>query len=339
VTTVKEVAKLADVSPSTVSNVFTGHVPVREKTRRKVLKAAETLNYVPNSVASSLRRQGTRLIALSIGDIANPSHSLTVRGASDVFLLHKYHPLIFNSHEDPEQERENLNVARQQRVAGLFLAPVGQDPHVYERLNDLGIKIVCVDRRVPGLNADVVRSDDAAGFRRATDHLLDQGHRRIAIIAGPAEITVHQERIRGYQTALTDRGLTIDPKLIIDGQTKEKCGYEALVQLINLTRPPSGIIATDTRLTLGVLYAMRDYGVARPEQMALVGSVGRDLQWMSLFTPPLTVVAQPSREMGRKAAELLVTRLIGERHGPGEELLIEPELIIRHPQPVFYSSD
>jgi DNA-binding LacI/PurR family transcriptional regulator len=339
VTTVKEVAELADVSASTVSNVFTGHVPVREKTRQKVLKAAEALNYVPNSVASSLRRQGTRLIALSIGDIANPSHSLTVRGASDVFLLHKYHPLIFNSHEDPELERENLDVARRQRVAGLFLAPVAQDLHVYERLNDLGIKIVCVDRRVPGLNADVVRSDDAVGFRRATDHLLDQGHRRVAIIAGPAEITVHQERIRGYQAALMARGLTIEPELIVDGQIKEKSGYEALVRLINLTQPPSGIIATDTRLTLGVLYAMRDYGVVRPEQMALVGSVGRDLQWMSLFTPPLTVVAQPSREMGRKAAELLVARLTGERNGPGEEFLIEPELIVRHPQPAFHLSD
>ncbi len=331
--TIKEVAELADVSPSTVSNVFTGRVPVREKTRRKVLAAAEALGYVPNYVARGLRRQETRLVAFSIGDIANPSQGSTVRGASDVLLEHGYHPLILSCDENPDHELENLNVACQQRVAGLLLSPVGQDPHVYERLHDLGIKFVCVDRHVPGLDADVVRSDDAVGFCQATQHLLNQGHERLAIVTGPIGSAVSSERTHGFMQALTGCGIQIEPELILEGESKERFGYESLVQLINLDPPPTGIMTTSTRLTLGVLYAMRDYGVRRPEQMALVGSVGRDLEWMSLFTPPLTVVAQPSREMGREAAKLLIAHMAGKREGPGEEFLIEPELIVRHPQP------
>jgi LacI family transcriptional regulator len=335
VATIKEVAELADVSPSTVSNVFTGKVPVRSKTQRKVLAAAAELGYVPNIIASSLRRQETRTIAVCIGDIANPSQSFTLRGISTVLLGSGYHPLILNSDEDLDQEQENLSVACQQRVAGLILLPVGQDPHRYGCLHNLGIKFVCVDRRVPGLEADTVRSDDVSGFRKAAGHLLEQGHRRLALITGPAGSAVSAERTRGFVEALTAFGLEVDPELILEGISKESFGYSALVRLLDLKQPPTGVITTSTRLTLGVLYALRDYGVPRPLQMALVGSVGRDLEWMSLFTPPLTVVAQPAREMGQKAAELLVARLSGGRQGPVEEFLIEPELIVRYPQPRF----
>ena len=331
--TIKEVAELADVSPSTVSNVFTGKVPVRAKTQQKVMAAAAELGYIPNIIASSLRRQETRTIAVCIGDIANPSQSFTVRGVSNALLGSGYHPLILNSDENLDQERENLSIACQQRVAGLILLPVGQDPHQYDCLDHLGIKFVCVDRHVPGLNADTARSDDVSGFRKAAEHLLEQGHNRLALITGPAGSAVSAERTRGFVDALTGFGLEVDPDLILEGISKEQFGYSSLVKLLDLKQPPTGVITTSTRLTLGVLYAMRDYGVQRPLQMALVGSVGRDLEWMSLFTPPLTVVAQPAREMGQKAAELLIARLSGQRQGPGEEFLIEPELIVRYPQP------
>ncbi|GAB4532659.1 MAG: substrate-binding domain-containing protein [Anaerolineae bacterium] len=337
--TIKEVAKLADVSPSTVSNVFTGRVPVREKTRRRVLAAAQTLGYVPNYVARGLRRQETHLVAFSIGDIANPSQSSTVRGASDVLLDHGYHPLIFSCDERPDQEAEILEIARQQRVAGMLLAPVSQDRRTYERLHDLSIKFVCVDRHIKGLDADVVRSDDVFGFCQATQHLLDQGHKRLAIITGPQGSAVSSERMRGFKEALISCDIQVAPELILEGTSNERFGYDSLVRLINLERPPTGIVTTSTRLTLGVLYAMRDYGIKRPEQMALVGSVGRDLEWMSLFTPPLTYVAQPSREMGREAAKLLIARMSGERNGPGEEFLIKPELIVHYPQPAPDSTD
>jgi DNA-binding LacI/PurR family transcriptional regulator len=230
---------------------------------------------------------------------------------------------------------DNLNVACQQRVAGLLLSPVVQDLHVYERLHKLGIKFVCVDRHVSGLDADVVRSDDVFGFCKATEHLLDQGHERLAIITGPKGSAVSSERMHGFRDALDGCDIQIEPEWVLEGPSKERFGYDCLARLVDLERPPTGIVTTSTRLTLGVLYAMRDFDVQRPEQMALVGSVGRDLEWMSLFTPPLTVVAQPSREMGREAAKLLITRMTGERNDPGEEFLIKPELIVRHPQPAL----
>ncbi len=332
--TVKEVAQLADVSPSTVSNVFNGHVPVRSKTRQRVLQAAKSLGYVPNTVARSLRHRKTRIVAFTIGDIANPSASFMVRGASDVFQTQGYHPLIFSCDEDPDQEQNVLTVAAGQRVAGLLMSPIIQDSQVYEWLQRVGIIVVCVDRRVPGLEVDVVRSDDILGFRIATEHLIKQGHQRVAIISGPIGSAVSTARIQGYCEALRRHDLPVEEALILEGMSKERFGYTALEQLVSMANPPTGTIIASTRLTLGVLYAMRDHNIQRPDQMALVGSVGRDLEWPSLFAPPLTVVSQPSRKIGAKAAELLIDRIAERRSGPGEEFLIAPELTVRSPQPV-----
>lgn len=332
-TTIKEIARLADVSPSTVSNVFNGRVPVREKTRKRVLAAAQTLGYVPNTLASNLRRRETKIVAFSIGDIANPSHSFLVRGASDVFLANDYHPLIMSCDEDPVQEQKNLRNAAMQRVAGLLVSPTHTELQAYSSLLQLGISIVCVDRRVPGLDTDVVRSNDVLGFQRATKHFVEQGHRSIALITGPAGSAVSEERKRGYFNVMNGQGLPIKADFVQEGPSKERFGYEMLTHLMTLPEPPSAIIAASTRLTLGVLYAMRDHGFRRPQDVALIGSVGRDLEWMSLFAPPLTVVAQPSREVGQQAAELLLSRIMGDRTGPGHEFLIDPELIVRAPQP------
>jgi DNA-binding LacI/PurR family transcriptional regulator len=252
-----------------------------------------------------------------------------VRGASDVLVANGYHPLLFSCDEDSEQEQEALRVAAEQRVAGLILSPTRRDSQAYEWLVTLGIRLVCMDRSVPGLSADVVRSDDATGFRKATEYLIGKGHSRVAMVSGPTGSAVSVERIQGYRDALVTNGIALDDELILEGASKESFGYEALLRLAALERPPTAVVAASTRLTLGVLYAMRDHDIDRPEQMTVVGSGSSDVEWMSLFDPPVTAVALKSRVFGQKAAELLVARIAGQRCGLGEEFIVESELAIR----------
>ena len=329
--TIKEVAVLADVSASTVSNVLNGRVPVREKTRRRVLDAVQQLGYVPNSLASNFRRQETNLVAFCVGDIANPANACLARAAGDVLREEGYHLLIFNCDESQEVERDVIQIMSRQRVAGALIIATAQDASIYQPLLDLGIQIVCVDRAVPSLAVDVVRNNDVEGFRRATQHLLDQGHRRIGFVAGPIGSAVAGERLKGYLRCLAANGIPADPELILEGPGEEDFGFESLCRLMLQPDAPTAVLTTGMRLTLGVLYAIDHLGLKRPEDIDLVGSVGRELRWLSLVKPPVTVIAQPTGRLGSMAAEYLVARLRGFRTGPAEEILVEPEIFFGFP--------
>ncbi len=176
--------------------------------------------------------------------------------------------------ENPVQEQKNLRNAAMQRVAGLLVSPTQTQAQAYSSLLQLGIAIVCVDRRVPDLDTDVVRSNDVLGFQRATNHLVEQGHRSIALITGPTGSAVSEERKRGYFSAMDEQGLPIRAELVQEGPSKERFGHETLTHLMALPEPPSAIIATSTRLTLGVLYALRDHGIRRPHDVR-VDRLGR----------------------------------------------------------------
>jgi len=326
--TIKDVAHRAGVSVATVSRVLNEDPKVKPHYRTRVLEAIADLNYRPNRLAANLRTQRTRVIGLIIPDIRNPFFMDVVRGIEDRAWSSGYTVVLCNSDDDPDRERAYLDVAREERWAGVILLAYGLEAEEYNSLGDSGIPLVLLDRRWPGVVADTVLSDNVGGTRLAIQHLLGLGHRRIGFIAGPKHFTPGAERLRGYLEALAEAGVPVEPGLIVDGGFTEDGGREVCLALLDLANPPSAIFCSNNLMTLGALAALKQRGVSIPQGMAVVGF--DDLPWAELLSPPMTSVAQPAYEIGTQAMGLLLERTSGQvPERPTREVIMAPVLKVR----------
>jgi DNA-binding LacI/PurR family transcriptional regulator len=323
--TIKDVAKHASVSTATVSRVLAGSNQVSENLRIRVLESIDALDYIPNQVGRSLRRQTTNIIGLVITDIQNPFFTSILRGVQDVFQEHKLVVLTANSDENPTQELLHLQILRSQGVRGLIFAPARSDYYGLEYLFN-GMAVVAIDRLPLNINVDSVIVDNVAGAKVATQHLLDLGHRRIGFIAGISKVTTGKDRLRGYLEALQEAGLHRIDELIQDGSFLQKGGYKAMSNLLDLPIPPTAIVSSNNLMSLGALQALHERGVKIPDEIAVVGF--DDMPWAPCLQPPLTVIAQPTYEIGRQAAHLLLERFESPDF-PARNLVLETNLIIR----------
>lgn len=323
--TIKDVAKRANVSTATVSRVLAGSNLVSEDLRQRVLESIEALDYIPNQVGRSLRRQTTNIVGLVITDIQNPFFTSILRGAQDVFHEHKLVVLTANSDENPAQELLQLQILRSQGVRGLIFAPSRSDYFGLEYLFT-GMAVVAIDRMPVNINVDSVVVDNLAGAKAATQHLLDLGHRRIGFIAGISKVTTGKDRLRGYLEALREAGLHRNDELIQDGSFLQAGGYTAMSNLLDLPVPPTAIVSSNNLMSLGALQALQERCVKIPADMAIVGF--DDMPWAMCLQPPLTVVAQPTYEIGRQAALLLLERFENPAT-PARSLVLDTQLIVR----------
>ncbi|HID87460.1 MAG TPA: LacI family transcriptional regulator [Anaerolineae bacterium] len=324
--TVKDVADLAGVSTATVSRVLNNHPHVAEETRFKVLWAMEQLGYQPSRVARRLRMKSTQILGLIISDIANPFFTSVVRGIEDVAYAHQYSLLLCNSDEDPAKEALYVDVLQAERVAGIIISPADENSTSCEPLLRNGVPIVAMDRRLCQFDVDTVLVDNIKGAHQATSHLIRLGHRRIGLIGGPPHITTGRERREGYEKALVEHGLEPDQRLIKIGDFKQDSGYQGARELLEMDDPPTAIFAANNLMTLGALNAIHEKGLNIPRDVAIVGF--DDMPWALSLNPPLTAVAQPTYELGRTAANLVLQR-IAEKDREIVELRLEPTLIIR----------
>ena len=323
--TIKDVAKNAGVSTATVSRVLAGSNLVSDSLRSRVIATVETLEYHPNQLGRSLRRQATNIIGMIVTDIQNPFFTSILRGAQDGLQGNELVVLIANSDENPEQELLHLKILRSQGVIGLILAPSETD---YKNLQNLltGIAVVAVDRIPKNLNVDTIVVDNKAGSKRATQHLIALGHERIGFIAGINTVTTGQERLKGYLEAIQESGLRKIGDLIQDGAFHQQGGYDAMNRMLNLRKSPTAVVSANNLMTLGALQAIHDRCIKIPEEIAIIGF--DDMAWASSLQPPLTVVAQPTYEIGKQAACLLLDRL-DNPDLPARNLVLNTELIIR----------
>lgn len=327
--TLKEVAKEAGVSITTVSRVINGSTKVNGETRERVQKAMLQLNYQPNRVAQRLRTSGGRskLLGLIIPDIQNQFYSNIVRGIEDVTYGHDYAVILCNSDENPNKERFYLEVLRSESVDGIILPPIHQFGEEIENLIDLGIPIVCVDRKLMRKNVDTVVIGNEKGGYDAVSHLVELGHKKIAILTSSLQFSSFHERQKGYERALKENGIEIDKRLIKEGDPRSLDIARSLTEgLLNLEEPPTAIFATNNLMTLGALEALNKLNYKIPEDISIIGF--DDLPWAKAISPPLTVVKQPAYEMGQKAAELFFKRVEDPR-GERVEVELEAKLIIR----------
>jgi LacI family transcriptional regulator len=321
--TMKDVARVAEVSLKTVSRVVNGEPNVRPETELRVQRAIAELGFRRNDAARSLRqRHRPRPLGLVIGDVGNPFYSAIARGVEQVLRGREMLLITGSSDEDPERERELIRSLLERRVDGLIVAPAATD-HRY-LLPDIahGVPIVFIDRPPGRIEADTILLDNAGGVQAAVTHLLELGHERIGFIGDLPSIFTAGERLRGYRAALAAHGVTEDPAIVHLGSHGAESAAVALRELLELPDPPTAMLTGNNRITIGALTELAREHAA----LALVGF--DDLELADLLGRPLTAVAYDAEEFGRHAAALVVRRLDGHE-GPPEQLIEPTSLVVR----------
>jgi len=324
--TIKEVAQRAGVSVATVSRALSGSAGVREPLRSRILEAAQSLSYSPNRAARDLRVRSSRAVGLLIPDIENPFFTSVVRGIEEVIGKTDYSLLLANYNEDPDQETRRLELFRAEGVRGLIFAASRTPSSLYAELGKAGMALVAVSRGLPRMRIDQVTVANREGAFAAASHLIQLGHKRIAMINGPLVFTTARDRQAGYEDALRESDIPVDENLVVNCAFKQEAGYSAMRQLLELANPPSAVFAGSNLLTLGALQAIHERDLAIPDEIAIVGF--DEMPWAMSLRPPLTTVAQPAFEIGRTAAELLLAR-VREPSLPGRQVVLETRLIVR----------
>ncbi|SBT90580.1 transcriptional regulator, LacI family [Streptomyces sp. DI166] len=307
--TMADVARDAGVSVATVSHVLNGTRPVLPHTRQAVLDAIERLGYTPNSLARSLVTARTRSIGLAVSAISNPYFTEILQGVEAAALEHGYGLLIADPHDDPEHERKAVQLLHERRVDGMIVAPSAEPQALLAHLRRHSVPTVFLDRLVEdaGPLFDQVCAESAEPTTRLVTHLAELGHRRIGLVAGRAGLSTTRERITGYRHGLAHAGLAHDERLVVHGDSESAGAERATDGLLSLAAPPTALVTANNAMTIGALRSLRAHGLSVPDDIALC--CFDDFAWADLFTPRLTAIAQPSREIGARAVQVLLDRL------------------------------
>ncbi|GHJ39403.1 LacI family DNA-binding transcriptional regulator [Streptomyces sp. TS71-3] len=301
--TLAEVAARAGLSVMTASRVLSGRGYVSDASREAVLQAAKELDYVPNEVARSLRRKRSRLVALIVSDIENGYFAAIARAAESALAPHGYRLMVGNSDEDAQLERELLRGVLEMRADALLITPTPENGDLIERVRDGGLPTVQIDRAVPGLACSSILLDNESAAAAAIEHLHARGHRRIAVISGPQEITTGAERSRGA----LDRGRSLgaDVKAVAASSFLRSDSLNAVDEALRWG--PTAVMAGNNLILEACLTVFTERNISVPEDLSLVGF--DDLPWMEWVKPSITTLRQPIRTMTQAAVDHLLKAL------------------------------
>jgi len=324
--TIKDVAVKAGVSTATVSRLLAGKKAASSEVKNRVLRVVEQLGYEPNHSARNLRTRQRKVFGIVIPDLENPFFTGITRGVEETLRTAGYSLLIAHSDESPEREEHEIRVLRAEGATGLLLIPSRTEAAHYAAFDWANLPVVAIDRVPTGWIVDSVKTANAEGARLATDHLLQQGHDRIAILNGPAHYDVAQERLAGFIQALTARGLHIPEEWILHGDFRQEGGFHATKRLLQSPQCPRALFVTNHMMALGALMAIHEYGLRIPADIAIASF--DDMPWGSALNPPLTAVAQPTLDLGRTAASLLLERQQDPLRAV-RQVILQPNLVVR----------
>jgi LacI family transcriptional regulator len=324
--TIKDVAAHAAVSVATVSAVMNGNKYVSPELAQRVRESIAALGYQRNSFARGLKTQVSHSIGLIIPDITNPFYTNIARGVEDVAHAHNYSLILGNTDEDPEKEKKYLQLLESKQADGLIIAITDRSHEYLQALPTQNLALVGIDRALSGWGIDAVMVDNHVGARTAIEHFIALGHRRIGLVTGARGITPTEERLSGYTEALEKHGITVDPHLIATAQARVGGGERAAMQLLTLEDRPTALFIMDGTMAIGALQAMAKLGLRCPEDIAL--ACFDDFTWASVMRPRLTVIDQPTYEIGQQAAHLLFERLRNRERAP-REIRLQTRLIVR----------
>jgi LacI family transcriptional regulator len=324
--TIHDVARRAGVSATTVSHVINSTRPVSSDLRDRVLLAMDELGFQPNALARSLRRKQSHTIGLVVPDTTNPFFAEMARGIEDAAYTAGHTVILCNSDGDTEREALYLELLLKRQVDGIVLVSASESVEVTRSISERALPIVVVDRELPGVALDCVFTDQVAGGRLATSHLLALGHRNIGCITGPAALAPSEGRVQGYVAALKAAGRAVDDRLIAHGDFHDRSGYTSGLRLLALDNRPTAIFASNDMMAIGAMAAAREFGLTVPGDISIVGY--DDIGLAEYMNPPLTTVAQPKYELGRVSAQLLLERTL-DRSLPPRRVLLRSSLVVR----------
>ncbi|MBW2038957.1 MAG: LacI family DNA-binding transcriptional regulator [Deltaproteobacteria bacterium] len=327
--TIKDIARLAHVSHTTVSRVLNNRPGVKKITRERVLKLIKELDYQPSLVARSMVLKKSKVLGLIITTIRNPFYLELSQGIEDTARSFGYSVILCCTNYDLSLEGEHIRELRRKGVDGIILTSAHIKDEYVAALAQEGFPLVLVNRKVLESDlsgkVDYVGVDNIKGGEMALEHLLKMGHRRIGIVRGSLESSVTMERMEGVRRALDKHGLSIDDDLIFGGDYLKGSGYEAAKRFLSLAHPPTAIFSFNDYMALGVYDALLEKGVKVPEDVALLGF--NDIEFASLRMVGLSTVSQKKYSLGSMAVRRLMQRIEGDQ--VGLEQVLEPELIIR----------
>jgi DNA-binding LacI/PurR family transcriptional regulator len=307
--TIKDLARHLNISVATVSRAMRDMPEIKAETRDAVLKLAKEWDYQPNLLATNLVKNRTKTIGVIVPDLAYHFFASVIKGIEEEAIARGYSLLLTQTSELYERELTNVQNLSRGQVEG-FIVSISQETTDFEHLKRLqrkGIPLVFFDRDADEIDVPKVMVDNVGAAYEATKHLIENGSKRIAFLAGPSNVTVSNLRQSGFEKAIKDSGLELDKSLIVHGNYNLQQAIKLTNELFELKNPPDGLVVVSDRLALGAIAALRKKNVRIPEEVAIVSF--NDEPICSIVTPTLSSVAQPTFEMGKMAITLLINQI------------------------------
>lgn len=323
--TLKDVARRAGVSYQTVSRAVNGHADISPETRARILRIAERLGYSPNRLAGSLRTNQSKVIGLVVSDIENIFFAEVASGVEAAARSRGYSVLLANSGEDKLREREAVRSLVERRVDGLILGPAQGDHTYLQTALPKKFPVVTINRKIElsRCGAVVIENENAA--RRAVEYLIARGHRKIGAIVASAELSTSRERLSGFRSAMAKATLPIRREWIATGTVRPEGARIAAIKILTQPDRPTAMMTSSHRISEGVLIAMKELGLKLGRDVDIVGF--DHVRWSNLIDPPMVVVEQPTRHIGREATRMLVEMIDGTA---GPSIVTLPARLITH---------
>jgi LacI family transcriptional regulator len=322
--TLRDLARMVGVSPSTASRALNNNSAISEEIRKRVFKAAQEANYIPNSLARGLALKRSQLIGLLVPSIANPFFAEVSRGAHDVAHQKSYVVALCDTQRNREREELFSERLLQSQVDGVIVTGGVMLEERIRAWKQRDVPLVLAGRRSPGSGFSSVAVDDVSSGYQATQYLISKGHRNILFLSGSQDSNATRDRYRGYLDALEVHGLTPS---VSHGDYSMECGFEQAARIAQSASRPDAVFAANDLMAIGLIMGLAGAGMKVPDDLAVIGC--DDIPMGALIRPPLTTVRIPMYEMGQRAMGLLLHILENGESGPAESILLDSQLVIR----------
>jgi LacI family kdg operon repressor len=327
--TIADVAEHAKVSKSTVSQYLNKRFDyMGEGTKKRIEVAITELHYRPNIVARSLKQKSTSTIGVIVANILHSFSTQVIRAIEDICHLYDFHIIVCNADDNPEKEKSYIDMLRAKQMDGIIIFPTGENVELYNEMADEGYPIVFVDRLVTDVSIPTVMLDNERASSLAVSHFIDKGYERIGVITNVIKnVSPRMERMNGYKKTLQSNGIAINEEYIKSLAVDNI--QQGLEEMLHLEQPIQAVLAGNDLALMEILKYVKTHGLSIPTDLAIIGI--DDVSFASFYEPALTIVAQPAAEIGKKAAELLLSKIqkkvVEEEH---TVYRFEPKLIVRN---------
>lgn len=328
-TTIHDIARELKITASTVSRALNNHPSISSITKKLVLSTAEKMNYQPNSIAAALRNGKSNTVGVIVPELNRLFFSTIIKGIEEVVSKAGYNVIICQSNDSVEKEKESVTSLLKLRVDGILVSHA-KETRTFDHFQDVlkkNVPLILFDRTDHSLDVGSVVIDDHLGAFRSTEHLIQQGCKRIVHFCGPQNVSSYRERLRGYLEAMREYSLLVEDRFIIDSQLNYESGYQHGEDLLKWDTLPDGVYAASDYSAVGAMTRLKEAGIKIPDQIAFVGLANEP--FTTFVNPPLTSINLHAHKMGQIAAQIFLDQISRKQNFYGGKTVLKPDLLIR----------